>query len=86
MYDTYTCEELQELLNDALNALHLLRTGRSPRVVVDQNGERVEFTAANQGYLVTYINQLRSTMANKGCSNGTCSVQPAVARPLEFFF
>lgn len=86
MYDTYTCEQLQELLNDALGALHNLRTGKSPRVVVDQNGERVEFTAANQGYLVTYINQLRATMAQKGCSNGSCPVQPVVARPLGFIF
>lgn len=86
MYDMYTCEQLQELLNDALGALHKLRTGQSPRVVVDQNGERVEFTAANQAYLVTYINQLRSTMASKGCTNGACPVQPAAVRPLEIFF
>lgn len=86
MFSMYTCEQLQELLNDALNALHLLRTGRSARVVVDQNGERVEFTAANQQYLITYINQLRSAMAEKGCSNGCCPVQVSAPRPLGFFF
>lgn len=86
MFDMYSCEQLQDLLNDALGALHNLRTGRSPRVVVDQNGERVEFTAANQSGLVTYINQLRATMAQKGCSNGSCAIQPSVARPLGFIF
>lgn len=86
MFETYTCDKLRELLDDSLDALHQLRTGRSPRVIVDQNGERVEFTAANQANLVNYINQLRAAMASKGCDNGSCAVSPIVSRPLGFFF
>ncbi len=46
------------MLNDARKAYHALMTGTSPRVVVDQNGERVEFTAANGPKLYAYIQQL----------------------------
>jgi hypothetical protein len=45
-------------LNEARNALHLLVIGKSARVVVDQNGERVEFTAANRAALEAYISAL----------------------------
>lgn len=51
------------LLREARTAYHALMTGTSPRVVVDQNGERVEFTAANKQSLLTYIAQLESAMA-----------------------
>ncbi len=48
----------QAELNDAKSAYHALLTGKSPRVVVDSNGERVEFTAANSQKLYLYIQQL----------------------------
>lgn len=48
------------LLTEARNALHLLVTGKSVRVVVDQNGERVEFTAANRIALESYIASLEA--------------------------
>jgi hypothetical protein len=48
----------QALLNEARKSYHALMTGTSPRVVVDQNGERVEFTAANGPKLYAYIQQL----------------------------
>ena len=47
---------------------HALITGNKPRVVVDQNGERVEFTVANAGRLKQYIESLKLTLGgvNKG--------------------
>ncbi len=49
----------QQKLDEAEAALHQLNLGRSARVIVDQNGERVEFTAANAGRLQAYITQLK---------------------------
>lgn len=50
-------------LTDARNSYHALLTGKSPRVVVDQNGERVEFTAANSQKLYLYIQQLERELS-----------------------
>lgn len=61
--------ELTALLADAKQALHNLNTGRMARVVVDQNGERVEFTAANRTGLLSYINQLQAEL--NACSPTT---------------
>ena len=49
---------LEERLAAAKTAYHNLLTGIMPRVVVDQNGERVEFTAANASRLAQYIADL----------------------------
>lgn len=54
------------LLDEARKAYHALMTGTSPRVVVDQNGERVEFTAANKNALYNYISQLEAQLG-RGC-------------------
>ena len=52
---------LQQKLEQAEAAYHLLQTGKSARVVVDGNGgTRVEFTAANRAGLYAYIQDLRS--------------------------
>lgn len=67
MFTSITCEQLKAMLADAQSALHNLRTGRQVRVVVDQNGDRVEFTAANQAGLITYINQLTQALTANGC-------------------
>lgn len=50
-------------LADARSAYHQLATGQQARVVVDQNGERVEFAVANKGMLHTYILTLESQLA-----------------------
>ena len=52
-------------LADAENALHLLLTGQQARVVVDSNGERVEFTAANSARLRAYIDELKTALGKK---------------------
>jgi hypothetical protein len=46
-------------------------TGTSPKVVVDQNGERVEFQQANMGRLEKAISQLEATI------NSTKPIGPA---------
>jgi hypothetical protein len=46
-------------LTEAENALHLLTLGGQPRVYVDANGERIEYTAANASRLRAYIMELR---------------------------
>ena len=53
---------LQERLNDAEGAYHALMSGRAVRVVVDQNGERIEYVAANAGRLFAYIESLKSQL------------------------
>ena len=45
-------------LAEAKAALHELLIGKSARVFVDQNGERVEYTAANRSALAAYINEI----------------------------
>lgn len=49
---------LAEQLADARTQYHALLTGQKVRVIVDQNGERIEFTAANAGRLASYITSL----------------------------
>lgn len=44
-------------------AYHNLMTGGAPRVVVDQNGERVEYTPANRSALKAYIQELVDLLA-----------------------
>ena len=52
-------------LAEAEAEYHALITGTKPRVVVDQNGERVEFTTANAGRLRQYIQSLKDQLGNK---------------------
>ena len=53
---------LEARLSDAEAQLHLVLTGQSARVFVDQNGERIEYTAANANRLQTYIMSLKSQL------------------------
>lgn len=52
----------QQWLNDAMDAYNQLNVGSSVRVVVDQNGERVEYTAANRQSLWAYILRLQNAI------------------------
>ena len=54
-----TVLEMTAWLAEAEKAQHSLMMGGSVRVTVDQNGERVEFTAANADRLAKYILWLR---------------------------
>lgn len=51
-----------QLLSEARVAYHKLLTGLSAREVVDQNGERVTFTAANRQSLYNYIMELEAQL------------------------
>lgn len=55
--------KIQQQLEEARKAYHLLSTGKLARVVVDQNGERVEFSATNRTALYNYILQLEASLA-----------------------
>lgn len=73
---------LQQQLDDAQAQYHELVVGRAPRVVVDANGERVEFTAANQQKLYLYIQSLQAQIA---ALTPIDTVQPANG-PVRFIF
>lgn len=49
-------------LNEAETAYHNLRIGAQARVYVDQNGERVEFAAANADRLRAYIMEMKAIL------------------------
>lgn len=69
----------QEMLDEANSAYHKLQTGVMPRVVVDIDGSRVEFTATNSAKLYAYITQLQQ---QTGTTNGV----PLNLAPAQFFF
>lgn len=70
---------ITERLCAAKSAYHQLLLGQSPRVVVDQNGERVEFTAANRSDLKSYIESLESELAGlNGSSVGRGPMNPFI--------
>lgn len=70
----------QGLLDEANKAYHQLITGGMARVVVDQNGERVEFTASRRADLYNYILQLQGIL-------GTAVTPMALPRgPASFIF
>ncbi len=77
-----TCDvdALKALLDDAQAAYHALQTGQQPRVFVDQNGERVEYTVANRLSLLAYIKTLQSQIAGQASCTGTPS------GPVRFLF
>lgn len=56
---------LTELLEEARKCLHLLLTGQQATVLVDQNGERIEYRAANAGRLAAYISDLERQLAGQ---------------------
>lgn len=60
--------QLQTWLLEAELALHKLATGQTVTVVVDQNGERVEYSKASMSGLRTYIRDLESQIAAAGGS------------------
>lgn len=57
---------LQAQLAEAQTAYHNLTIGGAARVFVDQNGERVEYVAANASNLLAYIMRLQQAIACGG--------------------
>lgn len=74
------CTDISNMLKEAEKAFHQLMLGQIVRVFVDQNGERVEYTAANKQALQNYINSLRSQMSSGACSAARQN------RPLRFTY
>lgn len=54
---------LQQRLAEAETALHNALLGNAPTVVVDQNGERIEYSRTRPGDLNKYIQSLRWQIA-----------------------
>jgi len=54
-----TTEQLQARLTEAENALHEVMMGKSVRTIVDQSGERIEFSPTNTSRLSAYIEGLK---------------------------
>lgn len=52
--------QLQTWLTEAQNAYHTVMLGGGVTVVVDQNGERVEYSRANATALAKYIASLQA--------------------------
>lgn len=53
-------EQLQAMLAEAQKAYHTAMMGGAVVVVVDQNGERVEYSRTNPGSLLKYIAMLQA--------------------------
>lgn len=75
---TTSTQSVVDLLTEAKAAYHDLMTGKAARVVVDQNGEKVEFVAANRQGLYLYIQQLEMQIAT--------TVAPVSRAPAGFIF
>lgn len=69
---------LQQKIDEAEAALHALQTGTLARVIVDRNGERVEFSAANRSALISYLADLKRQLPSE--------VTTPTNGPLGFFF
>lgn len=78
------CAVIQARLDGAEDAYDKLMRGKSVRVLVDQNGERIEFTPATLPNLRVYIAELNQKLLAGGC--GGCTVSPFATSPLEFYF
>lgn len=65
--------EMESKLKDAKDALHRLLTGQSPRVFVDQNGERIEYATANAPRLRQYIAEMEHRLG-RGSGIGPMNV------------
>lgn len=59
-------------LAEAEAAYHSLLMGTAVRVFVDQNGEKIEYAAANRGALAVYIQDLKRQL---GLLSGTGPMQ-----------
>lgn len=64
---------LQGRLTDAETQYHLVVTGQTAKVFVDQNGERIEYSTANASRLAAYIADLKRQLGI-GCASGPLNV------------
>lgn len=69
---------LKTRISQAENSYHSLMTGQMAVVVVDQNGEKVEFNKVSADKLYTYIAWLKGQLPDVPVS--------AYAGPIRYFF
>ncbi|AJA41308.1 gpW family head-tail joining protein [Proteus mirabilis] len=71
------CDETLAVLKqryvEASRAYHDLQIGVSGRVFVDQNSERVEFTAANRQSLLAYLTGLQRQICQLAPNDPICN-------------
>lgn len=72
---------LKQRLADAQQAYHDLMTGGSARVFVDQNAERIEYTAANKNNLWAYMNGLMAEICRLDPTDPLCMSNIGRASP-----
>nr|DAP77654.1 MAG TPA: Head to tail joining protein [Caudoviricetes sp.] len=68
------CNDLADRLRDAKDAYYRILTGQNVIIVIDQNGERIEYQKANITALAEYIRKLELELAS--CSGGVKAHQP----------
>lgn len=68
-------EVLTKRLEEAEDAWHTLMLGQTPRVFVDQNGERVEFTMNSKDSLRGYILDLKTQLGIRGSMFGPMNIR-----------
>lgn len=84
-----TLAELKRRYAEASQAYHDLMTGVSLRVAVDQNSERVEYTAANRQSLLAYLTGLQRQICQLSPNDPICLCGVgfgSVSEPLRAFF
>ena len=59
---------LELRLSQAEEQYHRLLTGQAAKVFVDQNGERIEYVAANAARLAAYIEELKRLLGQQTVS------------------
>jgi hypothetical protein len=75
------CIALKARIDRLEKAYEDVVSGNSARVLVDQNGERIEFTSANAPRLYTYIHGLKKDYGS------SCELKPAASEgPMRFMF
>jgi hypothetical protein len=77
---TKTLADLLTLQTSVGDAYTRLMSGQTPRVIVDQNGERVEFTATSADKLGAYLTQIALAIQSKQQAPVT------LTRPMDFWF
>ena len=75
------CAALAARIADLTTSYEELLAGTKARVLVDQNGERIEYNGGNSRSLFTYIKGLEGQFSRE-CT--TC--RRAVSRPIRPFF
>lgn len=79
MFECTDKETVQALLTSARTAYSDIISGRAVREIVDQNGERVAYSAANLPRLLSYIQQLEACLSRLGG-------KPISSGPARFVF